>query len=137
MKYAKYDKVQSANFTCLEELKTDIIENLLSTPKSDNVFEMIHIVINQNNGLKLFNKLFTSEVNGFNFTLFDEEELQDLSKEEVVLITVSTDGQIWVEKIYPSINLEAQFFYIDAGIKSIWLQKVDNGYNDILIFDMD
>ena len=136
MKYTRHDNVQTADFNCLDELKVDIIENLLSLPKTDNVFEMINIVINKNDGLELFNKLLESDINGFNFTLSNDEEIRNLSNEEIVLVTVSTDGHIWIEKIYPSIDLEAEFFYIDAGIKSIWLQKVNNGYNDILIFDM-
>lgn len=136
MKYIRHDNVQLADFSCLDELRVDIIENLLSLPETDEVFNMIDIVINKNDGLKLFNELLKSDVNGFNFNLDGKFKMENFENEEVVLVTVTTDGEIWLQKIRPSIDLQSQFFYIDAGINSLWFQKVDNGYNDILIFDL-
>ena len=143
MKYIRTDKVQEANFSCLEDLKCDIIENLLSmieNKNTDEVFDMIHIITDKEKAFKLFEKLYSADVNGFNFEIDDEDgekpDLYKLQNEKELLITVTTDGGIWIEKIYPSIDLEAQFFYIDAGINSEWLRKVNDGINEILIFDL-
>jgi len=142
MKYIRTDKVQEANFSCLEDLKCDIIENLLSmieNKNTDEVFDMIHIITDKEKAFKLFEKLYSADVNGFNFEIEDEDgenpDLYKLQNEKELLITVTTDGGIWIEKIYPSIDLKAQFFYIDAGINSEWLRKVNDGINEILIFD--
>lgn len=139
MKYQRTDKVQSADFSCLEELKCDIIENLLSLPKTEEAFEMIFVITDTSRAFELFYSLLESDVNGFNFNFIDNEELSlnELRKEDQLLITVSTDGQIWIERIYPTINLYAEFFYIDANISSLWFRKVDDGINEILIFDID
>lgn len=140
MKYQRTDKVQSADFSCLEELKCDIIENLLSLPKTDEAFEMIFVITDTSKAFELFYSLLESDVNGFNFECFnfgEELKLNELRKENQLLITVSTDGQIWIEKIYPTINLYAEFFYIDANISSLWFRKVDDGCNEILIFDIE
>ena len=139
MKYQRTDKVQSADFSCLEELKCDIIENLLSLPKTEEAFEMIFVITDTSRAFELFYSLLESDVNGFNFNFIDNEELSlnELRKEDQLLITVSTDGQIWIERIYPTINLYAEFFYIDANISSLGFRKVDDGINEILIFDID
>lgn len=139
MKYQRTDKVQSADFSCLEELKCDIIENLLSLPKTDEAFEMIFVITDTSRAFELFYSLLESDVNGFNFNFIDNEELSlnELRKEDQLLITVSTDGQIWIERIYPTINLYAEFFYVDANISSLWFRKVDDRSNEILIFDID
>ena len=139
MKYQRTDKVQLADFSCLEELKCDIIENLLSLPKTDEAFEMIFVITDTSRAFELFYSLLESDVNGFNFNFIDNEELSlnELRKEDQLLITVSTDGQIWIERIYPTINLYAEFFYIDGDINSLWFRKVDDGINEILIFDAE
>ena len=138
MKYQRTDKVQSADFSCLEELKCDIIENLLSLPKTEEAFEMIFVITDTSRAFELFYNLLESDVNGFNFNFIDNEELSlnELRKEDQLLITVSTDGQIWIERIYPTINLYAEFFYIAGDINSLWFRKVDDGINEILIFDI-
>ena len=139
MKYQRTDKVQSADFSCLEELKCDIIENLLSLPKTEEAFEMIFVITDTSRAFELFYSLLESDVNGFNFECFEFGELKfnELRKEDQLLITVSTDGRIWIERIYPTINLYAEFFYIDGDINSLWFRKVDDGNNEILIFDID
>ena len=139
MKYQRTDKVQSADFSCLEELKCDIIENLLSLPKTEEAFEMIFVITDTSRAFELFYSLLESDVNGFNFECFEFGELKfnELRKEDQLLITVSTNGRIWIERIYPTINLYAEFFYIDGDINSLWFRKVDDGNNEILIFDID
>lgn len=137
MKYQRTDKVQSADFSCLEELKCDIIENLLSMIEkddSDEVFEFISIIISKNKVSELFNKLKESEVNGFNFEI---DYSIDNINQEVCLIYVATDGKIGIEEVFPNTCIEADFFYIDANISSLWFRKVDDGCNEILIFDIE
>lgn len=141
MKYQRTDKVQSADFSCLEELKCDIIENLLSMPKTDEAFNLIDIIIDKNKAFDLFKILFESDVNGFTFEIDEEFEnefnLDDLRNENTLLITVCDDGKIWIDKANINYYLEAQFFYIDADVKAKWQTKIDNGYNEILIFNIE
>ena len=141
MKYQRTDKIQLADFSCLEELKCDIIENLLSLPKTDEVFNLIDIIVNKNKAFDLFKILFESDVNGFNFEIDEEFEnefnLDDLRNEDTLLITVCYDGKIWIDKANINYYCEAQFFYIDADVKAKWQTKFDDGYNEILIFDID
>ena len=141
MKYQRTDRVQSADFSCLEELKCDIIENLLSLPKTDEVFNLIDIIVDKNKAFDLFKILFESDVNGFNFEIDEEFEnefnLDDLRNEDTLLITVCDDGKIWIDKANINYYCEAQFFYIDANISSLWFRKIDNGENEILIFDIE
>ena len=137
MKYIRTDRCQSANFSCLEDLKCDIIDNLLSMINSNETLRMINIVTNKDKAFELFGKLLQSEVNGFKFEVDNESSLSVLQNEEIIIITVSTDGHLWAEESYPNIDLEAEFFYIDTDINSEWLRKVDDGFNEVLIFDMD
>ena len=144
MKYIRTDRVQSADFSCLEELKCDIIENLLSIIKKDNsdeVFEIIYILLSKEKAFELFTKLVSSNVNGFYFEIdyeIDcETDLEKLKDEKELVITVSTDGKIWIEKLYPNTGFETNYFYIDNDINSEWFRKVNDGFNEILIFDID
>ena len=141
MKYQRTDKVQSADFSCLEELKCDIIENLLSLPKTDEAFNLVDIIIDKNKAFELLKILFESDVNGFDFEFVeefqDELNLDDLKNEETLLITVCDDGHIWISKADFNYLYEAQFFYMDADVKYRWQIKLDDGINEILIFDID
>lgn len=141
MKYQRTDKVQSADFSCLEELKCDIIENLLSLPEADEVFKTINIIVDKNKAFDLFKILFESDVNGFNFEIDEEFEnelnLYNLKNEDTLLITVCDDGKIWIDKANINYYFESQFFYIDADVKAKWQTKIDNGCNEILIFDIE
>ncbi len=141
MKYQRTDKVQSADFSCLEELKCDIIENLLSLPEADEVFKTINIIVDKNKAFELFKILFESDVNGFKFEIdeeFDNElNLYNLKNEDTLLITVCDDGKIWIDKANINYYCEAQFFYMDADVKYRWQIKLDDGINEILIFDID
>ena len=74
MKYQRTDRVQSADFSCLEEFKCDIIENLLSLHKTDEDFNLIDIIVDKNNAFDLFKILFESAVNGFNIEIDEEFE---------------------------------------------------------------
>jgi len=115
MKYQRTDKVQLADFSCLEELKCDIIENLLSLPKTDEVFNLIDIIVDKNKAFDLFKILFESDVNGFNFEIDEEFEnefnLDDLRNEDTLLITVCDDGKIWIDKA--NINYYCEAHQID------------------------
>ena len=141
MKYQRTDKVQLADFSCLEELKCDIIENLLSLPKTDEVFNLIDIIVDKNKAFDLFKILFESDVNEFTFEIQEEFEnefnLDDLRNEDTLLITICDDGKIWIDKANINYYCEAQFFYIDADVSSLWFRKIDNGENEILIFDIE
>ena len=142
MKYIRTDRVQEAEFSCLEELKCDIIENLLSMieNKNDEVFDMIHIITDKEKAFELFEKLLKADVNGFKFEISDMGEdinFDILKNKKELLLTVTTDGKVWMEKLYPSIYLEADFFYIDNDINSEWFRKVNDGFNEILIFDIE
>lgn len=134
MKYKKQETVQDTTFSCLEELKCDIIENLLSTPDK---YRSLAIIINIDSGEKLIRALFNSDVNGFKFRFHYDFEEEDLSQERLIILELDSDGYIWIEKAHENYFYETDFFYIDADINSFWLQKLDNGENDILIFDMD
>ena len=142
MKYQRTDRVQSADFNCLEELKCDIIENLLSIIKNntDDTLGIIYIIADNKKALELFEKLFKADINGFNFELFNDEEevkLYDLKNEKELLITVFTDGCIWIQGININDYLDSDFYYIDADVNSKWLRKIDDGFNEILIFDLE
>ena len=142
MKYQRTDRVQSADFSCLEELKCDIIENLLSIIKNntDDTLGIIYIIADNKKALELFEKLFKADINGFNFELFNDEEeikLHDLKSEKELLITVFTDGCIWIQGININDYLDSDFYYIDADINSKWLRKIDDDSDEILIFDIE
>ena len=67
MRYTRPDKCQSANFSCLEELKCDIIENLLSLINTNESLQSISILIDIDKAFELSDKLIKSNVNGFYF----------------------------------------------------------------------
>ena len=142
MKYKRTDRVQSADFNCLEELKCDIIDNLLEMIKnnSDDTLGIIYIIADNKKALELFDKLFKADINGFNFELFNDEEeikLYDLKSEKELLITVFTDGCIWIQGININDYLDSDFYYIDADINSKWFRKIDDDSDEILIFDIE
>ena len=142
MKYKRTDRVQSADFSCLEELKCDVIDNLLSMIKnnSDDTLGIIYIIADNKKALKLFEKLFKADINGFNFELFNDEEevkLYDLKNEKELLITVFTDGCIWIQGININDYLDSDFYYIDADINSKWFRKIDDDSDEILIFNIE
>ena len=134
MKYKMQDKVQETTFSCLEELKCDIIENLLLTPED---FRGIAVIIKSDLAEKLLIKLLDADINGFSLRPHPDFESEDLSKEENVIIELTNEGYIFVEKANLSTYFETDFVYLDIDVNSKWLQKFQEYENDILLFDIN
>jgi len=133
MKYIQQDRFQEATFSCLEELKCDIIENLLLTPED---FRGIAIILKSDLAEKLLLKLLDADINGFSLQLHPDFEKDDLSNEENVIIELTNEGYIFVEKANLNTYFETDFVYFDIDINSKWLQKFQEYKYDMLLFDI-
>ena len=113
---------------------------MINKDNSDDNLGIIYIIADNKKALELFDKLFKANINGFNFELFNDEEeikLYDLKSKKELLITVFTDGCIWIQKAGINDYFDSDFYYIDGDINSEWLRKIDDGKNEILIFDIE
>jgi len=134
MKYIQQDRVQEATFSCLEELKCDIIENLLLTPED---FRGIAIILKSDLAEKLLLKLLDADINGFSLRLHPDFAKDDLSNEENVIIELTNEGFIFVEKANLNTYFETDFVYFDIDVNSKWLHKFQEYKNDILLFNIN
>lgn len=138
MKYRAKPKVQFADFSCLEELKVDVIENLLRFVDTPCCY--ISILTNNITAEQLYTKLLKSVVNGFEFRLFDKYTPNDISKcvsnNKIVFLSLFNDGEISIDDTQRFENTAANFIYIDSTIDSCYLQVLNNQNREILIFNV-
>lgn len=134
MKYKFYDRIQEATFSCLEELKCDIIENLLLTPEE---FRGISIILKSDLAENLLSKLLDADINGFSLKLHPDFAENDLSNEEYIIIDVLNDGYIFVGKADLNTYFEPDFVYLSDNMDCKWLEKFSEYKNDILIININ
>jgi hypothetical protein len=133
MKYIQQDRVQETTFSCLEELKCDIIENLLLNPED---YRIITIILKSDLAEKLLLKLLDADINGFSLKIHPECNEKNLSNEENVIIELTNEGYVFVEKANLNTYFETDFVYFDIDVNSKWLQKFQEYKNDMLLFDI-
>lgn len=133
MKYKFYDRIQETTFSCLEELKCDIIENLLLTPEE---FRDISIISKSDLAENLLSKLLDADINGFSLKLHPYFAENDLSNEEYIIIDVLNDGYVFMGKADLNTYFETDFVYLSDDMDCKWLEKFSGYKNDILFFNI-
>lgn len=106
MRYQKYDLIQNTTFSCLEELKCDVIEYLINPKSQMRGYGTATIILPSELARMLYTKFLQADVNGFKMKLFEEytdvEVTQILVDNEYVLLSVDNEGQIFFDagKVY-------------------------------------
>lgn len=130
--------VQYGNFSCVEELRCDAIENLLRIPENI-AFSNVNFLVTPNVGRKLYTELLKSDVNGFSLSLFGEEtneEVTDImTKQSFVVISVNNQGTIFVEEIiYIEPEWANDFWYVQKELYDDIKEKIEKCNTKTLVF---
>ena len=139
MKYKIYPKVQNATFSCIEELKVDMVENILRFVTKSPCY--IEIITTRERAEQLYTKLLQADINGFCFYLSEDDDNVSVSKcfveNEVVVLAVFNDGEIIIESTKHFNTSEAEFSYIDNELDKKFIKGLNNGFRDILLCNIN
>ena len=144
MKYKTYPKVENAHFTCVEELKVDMIENILRFVAMKFIKQpscYIEIITTRETAEQLYTKLLQADVNGFYFHLSEDDNDISVSKcfadNDVIVLSIFNDGDVIIESDKYFDTSESEFTYIDNKVDKKYINGLNNGFRDILICDID
>lgn len=120
MVYKFPDIIQRYNFSCLEELKCDMIENVLRI-KEDVEYNCVNILLHSDLARKLYTMLLGADVNGFQLKLFEEmtneEVTQIMTQQDYVVISITNQGTVFVEEqIYIEPDFPNDFWYAQEDL---------------------
>ncbi len=131
MKYKFRDIVQDYSYTCLEELRVDLMETMQYLEKTTHQNTYINIILSKDNAKKMYELLKDSEYKKVAFHLAsdypDDEEL-DADK---VVITINSDSEIIIEELNMALLCGYDFLVIDKSIPEY--EEITKRYTD----DMD
>lgn len=132
MKYKFRDIVQDYSYTCLEELRVDLMETMQYLEKTNHQCAWINIVLSKYNAKSLYDLLLTSEYNGVKFHLHpDFCEDGEMFDAENIVITINSDGEIIIDGLNTSLTCAYEFLVIDKSISEF--EDITKRYTD----DMD
>ena len=138
MVYKIPEIVQEHEFSCIEDLKCDIIENVLSVA-ADKVCYFIYIVVEAAIARRLYTALLQADVNGFSFNLFEEttpEEVTKIMTEcKYVTLSVENQGDLFVERnFYNDLDWTDTFLYIQKDAVELARKTIDERLAQTLVF---
>ena len=126
MKYERSNRFQRCEFSCLEELKCDMLENLLALRERQN-YPMVTVIVDRVKAKKFLDVLLNADVNGFKTSICEGDTLDDcyrvIDSYDYSIITLDDDGVIYVEKCkvgYGGIGEDGVFVYLPAEIEELW-----------------
>ena len=117
MKYKFRDIVQDYSYTCLDELRVDLMETMQYLEKTNHQCAWINIILSKYNAKSLYDLLLTSEYNGVKFHLHpDFYEDGEMFDAENIVVTINSDSEIIVEELNTSLTCGFSFLVIDKSI---------------------
>ena len=130
--------VQKYNFSCLEELKCDAIENVLRI-KEDEAYNSVNVVLSADLARKLYTMFLKADVNGFSLRPFEEytnEEITMIMTENpYVVLSLTNQGIMFVEqKIYIDCEWPYDFWYVQEDYFDIVKDKIEKDKVPTLTF---
>ena len=120
MKFKFVPSVQEYDYSCLDELRIDLIQTMDYLTKEKNRDEWVSFISSSDRAIEFFDLLKESVYNDTQFELcadyelFYEEELQS----DVVIITINPDSEILVEGLDMSLNGVMPFIMIDKSLSN-------------------
>lgn len=116
MKYKFRDIVQDYSYTCLDELRVDLMETMQYLEKTTHQNTYINIILSKDNAKKMYELLKDSEYKGVAFHLNPDFPDDDELNADKVVITINSDSEIIVEELNTSLTCGFSFLVIDKSI---------------------
>lgn len=140
MVYKEPQYIQKYNFSCVEELKCDIIENLLRLLGDD--YEYLTIILDSSTARKLYTKFLQSNVNGFCFLLHEDytnQEVTEMLTEDNTIMSVNNQGEILFD-VYKTdlggIGEDNNFVYLSETLADKWIKRFEKQKTECLVFSI-
>lgn len=132
--------IQEHNFSCIEELKCDALENVLRI-KEDIAYNSVNFLVTSKVARKLYTELLKAEINGFALSLFNEqtnEEVTDImTSTNFVVISITNQGIMFVEKvIYVEQDWPNDFWYVEEELAALIKAQLEKTETKALIFTL-
>lgn len=120
MKY-QFEKVgQKYSYSCIEELRVDVLETLEYIMDFVNYDGWISIVASNETARKLFDGFLKSEFNGVAITVHEDCTLDEITEgldNEIVLLNVDSEGKLFAAE-YKAYTDECSLVYIDSNLEN-------------------
>lgn len=120
MKFKFVPSLQEYDYSCLDELRIDLIQTMDYLTKEKNRDEWVSFISSSDRAIEFFDLLKESMYNDTQFELradcepFYEEELQS----DVVIITINPDSEILVEGLNMSLKGVMSFIMVDKSLSN-------------------
>ena len=144
MRYKMCDLIQSTKFSCLDELKCDVIEYLLSDVSQSYDYSVATIILPSDLARILYTKFLQADVNGFHFKLFEEytnvEVTTMLAENDYVLLELDKDGKIFFDrgKVYDCTGSEkSEMVYLHESLQTEWLSSLIKNSAYVLVWNIE
>lgn len=132
--------IQEHNFSCIDELKCDALENVLRI-KEDVAYNSVNFFVTPKVARKLYTELLKAEINGFTLSLFNEqtnEEVTDImTSTSFVVISITNQGIIFVESIiYVDTDWPYDFWYVEKELIDLIRSQLEKTQTKALVFTL-
>lgn len=129
MKYKFVDVIQDYSYSCLDELRVDLMETMRYLERTSHKCAWITVVLSRDNAKSLYDLLLTSEYNGVKLHLhpdfYEDDEMFDAKN---IAITINSDSEIIVEELDTSLTCGFEFLAIDKSISEY--ERITERYTD-------
>ena len=137
MIYKRTPKVQEFGFSSIESFKGDI-EETINYHVKQNKFSTVSIIMSSSKAISLLHSIMLCHVNGVEFHFFPEYELGEvisaINSNDVVVISILEDGQVFVESDKYFETLENEFCYVESDISDKYIDGILENSKEILVF---
>lgn len=117
MKYKFTNMVQDYSYSCIDELRVDLMKTMQYLEDKSKRDAWVHIILSKDNARRMYDLLTDSEYKGVTFhavpDFYDNDE--ELNADEVA-ITINSDSEIIVEKLNTTLTCCFKFLVIDKSI---------------------
>lgn len=132
--------IQEYNFSCIEELKCDALENVLRI-KEDIAYNSVNFLVTSKVARKLYTELLKAEINGFALSLFNEQTNEEvtgiMTSANFVVISITNQGIMFVENIiYVNPDWPYDFWYVEKGLTDLIRSQLEKTETKALIFTL-
>ena len=132
--------IQEHNFSCIEELKCDALENVLRI-KEDIAYNSVNFLVTSKVARKLYTELLKAEINGFQLRLFNEQANEEvtgiMTNGNFVVISITNQGVMFVEEIiYVEQDWPNDFWYVEEELAALIKAQLEKTETKALIFTL-
>ena len=120
MKFKFVPSVQEYDYSCLDELRIDLIQTMDYLTKEKNRDEWVSFISSSDRAIEFFDLLKESVYNDTQFKLCEDYEpfYEEDLKSDVVVITINPDSEILVEGLNMSLMGVMPFIAVDKSLSN-------------------